>query len=971
MSFISKRTSILFAILALIGLAMVPKKSVLKATNKRSLNANAEEWSLEQLKNMTLEEKIGQFFMISAHPDLGENELNETVKLVREQKVGGVIFFQGERSSFKKALKSVNEASKIPLFIGMDAEWGTNMRLFDGERFPYAYTLGAADDTSCTRHIATLMAEECRELGIHINFAPVADVNSDPENPVIGFRSFGQDQNKVSAHIAAFVKATEAKGILSCLKHFPGHGDTDKDSHLELPTVSRSIAELEKVDLLPFQKGIAAGAGSIMIAHLNVPALDKSGTPSSLSSKIIKDGLITKMRFEGLVFSDALNMKAVADAYGKDEVAVKAFEAGCDVLLCPQDVSSAIQKIAEKVKAGKLSKTEIDQRCLKILRNKYKYVVAPVEYKKATTQAERTWRKQEVFDKAVTVLKNEGSVLPIKKLDQKVLRISIGMHTSFFRDGIELFDDVPYRHYFTLKEALSELKNEKLNADVVIYSLHPTTVRPKNQFGMGVAAEELKQLPKGKSTVMVLFGNPLYLAPSGSLTGFDAVVVAYENNRFSQNSAAQLIYGAMPSSGKLPVSLNSEMPVGFGVQLPWSGRLKFSQPEELGISSVKLNEIDRIAANAIEKGAFPGCQIVVAVKGKIVYRKSFGKPTYESKDSVRNTDQYDLASVSKIAGSTAGVMHLQSNGKFSLDKKLEEVLPELTSGSEYGKIVIREMMAHQAGLTPWIPFYKRTLKNGSPDPFLYVKERKEGFTQEVAKDLFIRNSYTDSIYEQILQTPLGQKKYEYSDLGYYFIKKILEKESGRLFENYLSEELYIPMGLRTMGYLPLQRFDLNEIMPTEDDQAFRKQLIHGYVHDPGAAMLGGVGGHAGVFSNATDLASLMQLFLNKGSYGGIQYIQSNVVEEFTKAQCPGNRRGAGFDRPSASGGGPCHSAASQLSFGHSGFTGTLVWSDPKYGINYVFLSNRVCPDQGNWKIRDMNVRTEIQRVIYEAVTEAN
>jgi beta-N-acetylhexosaminidase len=971
MRFLLKRTSILLVLLALFGLAMVPRKSAFSSKKISGSTTASEEWCMTQLKNMSLEEKIGQFFMISAHTDLGENELNETLKLVKEQKVGGVIFFQGERSSFQKALKRVKEVASVPLLIGMDAEWGTNMRLFDGERFPYAYTLGAADDTSCTRHIATLMAEECRELGIHINFAPVADVNSDPNNPVIGFRSFGQDEDKVAAHVSAFVKATESKGILSCLKHFPGHGDTDKDSHLELPTVSRSLADLEKVDLMPFQKGIASGAGSVMIAHLNVPALDKSGTPSSLSSIIIKNELIGKMHFEGLVFSDALNMKGVADAYGKDEVAVKAFEAGCDVLLCPQDVSSAIRKIADKVKEGKLSKTEIEQRCLKILRNKYKYVVAPVDYKKSITEAERLWRKQEVFDKAITVLKNEHAALPIKKLDQKILRISIGMHTSFFRDGIELFDDVPYRHYFTLKEAISELKNEKLNADLVIYSLHPTTVRPKNQFGIGVSADELNLLPKGKSTVMVFFGNPLYLASKGSTDGFDAVVVAYENNQFSQNSAAQLLYGALPSSGKLPVSLNTEMPHGYGLQLPWAGRLKFTQPEELEISSVKLSEIDRIAINAIEKGAFPGCQIVVAVKGKIIYRKSFGKPTYESSESVKNTDLYDLASVSKIAGSTLGIMHLQSKGKFSLDKKLQDYLPELTSGSEYGKIVIREMMAHQAGLTPWIPFYKRTLKNSNLDPILYVKEQKEGFTQPVAKELYIRNSYTDSIYEQILQTPLGQKKYEYSDLGYYFIKKILEKESGRLFENYLSEELYAPMGFRTMGYRPLQRFNLKEVIPTEDDQVFRKQLVHGYVHDPGAAMLGGVGGHAGVFSNATDLASLMQLFLNKGSYGGVQYLHSGVVEEYTKAQCPGNRRGAGFDRPSANGGGPCHVAASQLSFGHSGFTGTLVWADPAYGINYVFLSNRVCPDQGNWKIRDMNIRTEIQRVIYEAVRESN
>lgn len=966
MSHSLKRLVVLLPIIALTTLAVILKRTPIVSKNKLDRPSQAEVWSKEELSGMSLEEKIGQFFMISAYPDRGEVQMKETIQLIRNQKVGGVIFFQGDRLSFSSSLKCINEASRIPLFIGMDAEWGTNMRLFDGERFPYAYTLGATDDTSSTSQIAKLMAQECREMGIHINFSPVADVNSDPGNPVIGFRSFGQDAKKVAAHVSAFVRSTEAQGIMSCLKHFPGHGDTDKDSHLELPLVSRSRDELERVDLLPFRNGIASGAGSVMIAHIKVPALDKSGTPVSLSSKIIREELIEKLHFDGLVFSDALNMKAVADEYGKDDVALKAFVAGCDILLCPQDVPGAIQKIAEKVKEGEISKTEIDQRCLKILKHKYLYVLNPPPFIKATN-SEKNWKKQEVFDKAITVLKNEENVLPFKRLDQKILRISIGMHTSFFRDGIALFDDVQHRHYFTLTEALEDLKHEKLQADVVIYSLHPTTVRAKNHFGMGVEESELKHLPKGKSTVLVYFGNPLYFSNQNSTAGFDAVVVAYENNRYSQNAVAQLIYGAMPSSGKLPVSLNSTMPHGYGLSISWAGRLKFSQPEELGIASSKLNEIDQIAENAISKGAFPGCQIVVAVKGKIIYRKSFGKQTYESKDSVKNTDLYDLASVSKIAGSTTGIMRLQSIGKFNLDKKLQDYLPDLTSGTNYGKIILREMMAHQAGLKSWIPFYKGTLKLGVPDQTLYSSSKREGFTQQVAKDLFINNTYTDSIYEQILQTPLGQKKYEYSDLGYYFIKQILERETGQLFENYLNEQFYSPMGLRSMCFRPLQRFHLNEIMPTEDDQTFRKQLIHGYVHDPGAAMLGGVGGHAGVFSNATDLASLMQLFLNKGSYGNITYIEPAVIEEYTKPQFPGNRRGVGFDRPSAGGGGPCSSAASQLSYGHSGFTGTLVWADPKHKINYVFLSNRVCPDQGNWKIRDMNIRTEIQRVIYEAV----
>jgi CubicO group peptidase (beta-lactamase class C family) len=334
--------------------------------------------------------------------------------------------------------------------------------------------------------------------------------------------------------------------------------------------------------------------------------------------------------------------------------------------------------------------------------------------------------------------------------------------------------------------------------------------------------------------------------------------------------------------------------------------------------------------------------------------------------AVKQTDLYDIASVSKIAGSTIGAMKLASEGKFSLSKSLNDYLPDLVLG-KYKTINIREMMAHQAGLPAWIAFYKKTLSDGSYKDGLYSTTKKAGYETQVAENLFILDSYADSIYQQIMAAPLGEKTYVYSDLGYYFIKKIVEKQSGQAFDAFLYEQIYRPMGLRSICFNPLKYFSSANVAPTENDQAFRKQLIRGYVHDPGAAMLGGVAGHAGVFSNATDLASLMQMLMNNGVYGNVRYLQESVVQEYTRAQFSGNRRGAGFDRPKASGGGTCCALATQSSYGHSGFTGTLVWADPARVINYVFLSNRVCPDQENWKLRDMNIRTEIQRVIYEAL----
>lgn len=967
----SKRFFSIVFYLLIVGL--IPVMTALIKQQKPQVKANdndseANNWATEKLSNMTLEEKIGQFFMVSAYSNQGEEHLNEVEGLITKEKVGGIIFFQGEKENLTSSIKRFQEVAKVPLLISMDAEWGTNMRLFDGERFPYAYTIGAADDVELSERIASMMAQECQKMGIHINFSPVADVNSNPNNPVIGFRSFGENPKKVADHVKAFVRGMESNGIMTSIKHFPGHGNTDKDSHFELPTVSQTLKTIEAIDFYPFQEGIRAGASSVMIGHLNVPALDNSGTPSSLSKKIIGDILQKQMGFKGLVISDALSMKAVADKYGKTEVVVKAFEAGCDILLCPESVSDAILAIKTKVDKGAISKTEIDERCLKILRAKFKFIVAPKKAKDFK-QAEIDWAQKEVYQKALTVLKNDNDLLPIKTLNKKIARVSIGIHTAHLRDAIDLFADVDHYHYFTAEEAILEFSKKMGKYDVIITSLHANTVRPKNNFGFGLKWKEFLQiLPMDKQNILVLFGNPLVLRTDVDLSKFSSIIVGYENHGFVQNAVGQLIFGAIPSVGNLPITVNNNFSRDHGIQIKWGGRLKFSQPEELGIDPEKLTEIDKIAENGVKKGAFPGCQIVVAVEGKIIYRKSFGKHTYEGKDSVLNTDVYDIASVSKIAGSTVGIMRLQTEEKFYLSRKLSDYIPDLVGeNTPYGSILIRDMMAHQAGLTAWIPFYKRTIKGGELMPILYAKEKKEGFNTQVADGLYIKDSYSDSIYKQILATNLGPKKYEYSDLGYYFIKKIIEKQSNKPFQEYLMDELYLPMGLRSMRYLPRNYFNVKKIVPTENDQVFRKQLIHGYVHDPGAAMLGGVGGHAGLFSNATDLASLMQMVLNKGSYGNVTYLKNEVVEEYTKAQFPGNRRGAGFDRPTANGGGPCDKLASQQSFGHSGFTGTLAWSDPLYKINYVFLSNRVCPDQENWKIRDMNIRTEIQHVIYEAV----
>lgn len=931
-----------------------------------------DKWVEQQLNKMSLDEKIGQSFMVACWSNKGESYLEAIAEQVSKDKIGGVIFFQGERGNLSEAINRFQQKADVPLLIGMDAEWGTAMRIFGEDRFPYAQTIGAANDPELTRKIAELMAVECDQMGIHINFAPDADVNSNPGNPVIGFRAFGSEPAHVSRHVEAFVKGIESQHVLSCIKHFPGHGDTDKDSHYELPTVSHTLAQFRSVDFVPFKKGIEAGTNAVMVAHLNVPTLDPSGTPSSLSEKVIQDYLRKELNFKGLVVSDALNMKAVADKYGKEEVVAKAYMAGCDVLLFPESVSDAIALIRKKVESGALKQTEVDARCRNVLRAKYRAIIAKPMIKRRDMSNDRQVACAQVYEKAMVVLKNEGNALPLDRLDRKIARVSVGTHALPFRESVDRYARITHYHYYTVKEALERMKGESFDQyDVIITDFHSNGQRAKDNYGFENWKDVVAMLPEKATVITSFFGNPSVLAPEKELpVNIDACIMAYENHSLTQDRVGQFIMGAFDVNGKLEITLNDTWKKGAGLKVNGNGRLKYTLPEELGISSAKMAEIDAIVENAIQAKALPGCQVVVAIQGKVIHQKSYGTTMYENSDSITNDHLYDIASITKIASSTAALMKLRSEGKFDVNDRLGELVPELVEGTPYADLNARDILTHQAGLTPWLAFYKSTIADGVLKPGIYSTTKKEGYMTPVADGIWIRDDYRKTVYKTIVETPLsGQKKYEYSDLGYYFWNAYIEKTTGQTQDKYVENAIYRPLGLQHMTYLPMRKFRLSQIVPTENDKEFRKQVIHGYVHDPGAAMMGGVAGHAGLFSNATDLAALMQVYLNKGQVGGFNLIDRNVIEQFTSCQfCPKNRRGLGFDKPAADGsGGPVSALTSLSSFGHSGFTGTLAWADPEYMVNFVFLSNRVYPSAENWKIRDMNIRTNIQRVIYEAL----
>lgn len=573
------------------------------------------------------------------------------------------------------------------------------------------------------------------------------------------------------------------------------------------------------------------------------------------------------------------------------------------------------------------------------------------------------------IENEIIVLKNEDNLLPLGNLNRKITHLSIGGDSKSFEETSKLFTDFDSSIRISSSDFATKNNSFLNKSDLIILSIHAdNTGTDKNEINKEYATI-INQISSANPVSICVFGN-LNFIDFLDLKNVKSISFAPENHEIAQNVVVQQLFGAIEAKGKLKNSICSKFKIGDGIEYKTNGRLKFTVPEEVGISSADLAKIDEIATNGITIKAYPGCQIVVAIEGKIIYRKSFGNPTYTNKEiTVKNDDLYDIASVTKIAASTLMALHLHTKQQFDLNKNLGDYLPDLTSKTPYHSVLIKDMMAHQAGFKPWIAFNKNTYTADQLNPEVYSNIKKEGFSKQVAAGIFVRDNYVDVMFDEIVKAPLGTKKYEYSDLCFYFVQKIVEKQIQEKQNTYLRNNIYLPMGLRNVSYLPLDFYPKNRIIPTVDEKIFRNQLLQGYVHDQGAALLGGVGGHAGLFSNATDLASIMQLFLNKGKYAGFRFFSEQSIDEFTKQQFQGNKRGAGFDRPNASGGGTCAKSASQQSFGHSGFTGTLAWADQNDKVIFVFLSNRVHPDPENWKLRDMHIRTDIQEVVYQALSK--
>lgn len=940
-------------------------------------------WVDSVFSTLSPKERLAQLFMVAAYSNRDSLYEAGLAERVAANGIGGVIFFQGGPVRQAMLTNRLQAATKVPLLVAMDAEWGLKMRLDSTTRFPYAMALGAIQDPHLLYETGAAVARHCKRLGVHINFAPVLDINNNPMNPVISFRSFGENKNEVTWRGFEFAKGMEDNNVMAVGKHFPGHGDTNIDSHLDLPLIPHTRERLDSIELFPFRFAIENGFSGIMVAHLNVPALDSTGLPTTLSPKVVTGLLKEKLGFRGLIFTDALNMEGVAKYCQPGEVDLFAFKAGNDVMLFSGDVPKAIELIMNAVERGEIDQKEIDERCRKILAAKYwagLHAYKPVKLEnlvKDINSPQDALLNMQLAEASLTVLGKENDAIPIRKLSGlKVATLAVGSHqTTLFQENLQKYVAADHFYYGILgqENSAQELLGDLEKYDLVIAGVHDLEVYPRNNFG--ITAEEallLKEIANSGKGIITLFGNPYALQYLEDMDSAEALVVAYQETKYTQSLAAQLIFGAVKAEGKLPVSVNDHFTAGSGKKTLITGRFKYTVPEEVGIDSRVLHQIDSLAKQAIREGATPGCQVLAAKSGKVIWQKSYGFHTYDSLVPVKNTDIFDLASITKVASATTALMKLYEEGKFDLDARLSDYLPYFKRGDK-SDLKFRELLAHQAGLKAWIPFWKNTIrKNGKFKWFTFKEDSSKRFPIKVADNLYLHRKYKKKMYKAIRKSELGPKEYVYSDLSFYLYPEIVERLSGVPFAQYMQENFYKPLGANSFCFNPYSKFPSYRIVPTEFDSVFRKQLLWGRVHDEGSAMMGGLSGHAGLFATANDLAKLAQMWCNFGVYGGKRYLKEETIKEFTRCQfCKenGNRRALGFDRPLETPRvtGNTAVSVSQASFGHSGFTGTLVWADPKYDIVYIFLSNRVYPTRENKKLFNLNTRTNIQQVIYEGI----
>ena len=926
---------------------------------------------------MTLDEKIGQLFFVQAN-SFKSNNSKEINSLIKNQKIGGLIFSKGTPNKQITLTKSYQKISKVPLLISMDAEWGLSMRLDSVPKFPWNMSLGSISNNNLIEKVGKKIGEQCNTVGVHLNFSPVVDINTNPKNPIIGNRSFGESKENVTNKSIAYMNGLKSQNILSTAKHFPGHGDTSTDSHKTLPIIKYKRKRILKTELFPYKKLIENGLPAIMVAHLEVPSLEKEkNLPSSLSKNIIKI-LKKNLKFNGLIITDALNMSG-AKNYNKNNIDLMAFLAGNDILLMSNDPILGISKIKEALNSGNIPVERLEQSVKKILKAKYKVglnnkiTLRPVNNQNSFDNQSFRTLKQELVENIPALIKNSNSIIPLNLKQNKILNIRFGNAKG--DEFIKYLNKYSKVDSFVINDSTSvdEIKILSNQYEIALTSFHYKSETPWKNIGTKITKNESKiisSLDLFKRNILISFNNPYFLSQI-DLDNFESIVVAHQNDSLFQKIVAQQLFGAISFNGALPVSINKDFKIGKKNITKKINILSYSEPIEVGFKETISKKIDSIVKYAISEKMIPGAQVLVSKDAKIIHEKGYGNFRYSKSNKVTTETIYDLASLTKILVTTPILMNLVQEKKIKINNKIGSLISRYENSNK-SKITIKELLSGYAGLVPWIPFYRETLDSDlKPSKDLYAFKPKEGFNLKVAPNLYLKESYRDSIFEKIKTSPISDEKAQYSDLAFLILQEYIENEYQENLDQIIKRILFNEIGVH-LTYNPANVISTKYITPSEIDNYFRHKEIHGYVHDMAASMIGGIAGHAGLFGSAVDVAKIMQLFIQGGEYGDLKFLNKEIVDLFNTCHyCEyKNRRGLGFDKPQIKGDGPTCGCLSNKSFGHSGWTGTYTWADPETDIVYVFLSNRSYPDgeaANKSKLVKENIRSEIQRVIYQSL----
>lgn len=940
-------------------------------------------WVDSTFRTMTPEQRVAQLIFIRAYSTNDAANEKQVRDLIQQKHVGGLVFFQGSPVRQAELTNEYQSLSGVPLFISIDAEWGLGMRLDSVLSFPHQLMLGAVRDSTLIYQVGRAIGEQCRRIGVQINFAPVADINNNPDNPVINDRSFGEDKHRVAQWGIQYMLGLQSAGVMACAKHFPGHGDTNVDSHKALPVVNKTMDQLRDLELGPFRALSHAGVDAMMVAHLAVPAIDKRAhRPTSLSHHAVTGALREGLGFKGLIFTDALDMKGVTNYFKQGLAGVEALRAGNDILLLPENVADCIAAILKAIQNHQLSWSTVNARVKKVLEAKYKAGLAqwePVNTDHLTEDlnAQTPSLVRELCVEAMTLLRNENYQLPFSRTDSsRMALLSVGGG-----DDMPLLNSLKkYRaidHYsFSGRESFAQASSLAAELqkkyDKLIISVGNYNRYPARNFGISASSVSLvNQLQKEMRTATVVFGNPYALK---NFCHAPALVAAYEDDSLTQTVAGDLLFQAFDPRGRLPVTVCRELPFNDGLTSFQYAQVyvPHAKPADVGVNGALLYKIDSIAKDGIAHGAYPGCQILGMRNGRIFYQKAFGSLAYDKKTPADVNTIYDMASCTKVCATTIACMKLYDEGKLKLTGTLGQYLPWLRN-TDKANLTIRDVMLHQAGFIPDFPYLELMLTDGQhPNPNIFHTVRDTAYSIRVAENMYMRKDYTDTLNAEIRKSRLGRKDYVYSDIDFQLMGYIIEEITGLPLNEYVKQTFYDKIGMTATGFLPRERYALGRIAPTECEKVFRLQCLHGDVHDPRAAMFGGVAGHAGLFSDTYDLSALLHMMLD-GTFDGKKYLDPATIKLFTSYQSKISRRGIGWDKPAQDQSiykrypYPCKYASPEA-FGHTGYTGTCVWVDPKYDFVYVFLSNRVNPDGGaNLQLSRLEIRGKVQDAFYTAM----